>query len=162
MIDYNENSIESTEAEFEFPPPARFDEIASENAKPVQPIPTSGVAVWIQGAHYARQMLTRRTKALALVLSGGLAIGTLGGTMLVKERSSSPDAAPTVEESIAETTAAQEGTKNSGLNEGTPAAEAGAMPLQGARQTSSRIRHRRIDAPVQRAQRAYRVGVIRQ
>lgn len=161
MIDYNENSIEPTEAEFEFPPPARFDEIASENAKPVQPIPTSGVAVWIQHAHYARQMLTHRTKASALVLIGGLAIGTLGGTMLVKERSSSPDAAPTVQESIAEKTAAQEATKNSGLNDATSAAEAAAMPLLGARQTSSRIRHRRIDPPGQRGRRAYRVGVIR-
>jgi hypothetical protein len=166
MIDDSNNSAESTDAEVTSPAPARFDDLASANAKPVLPIPTSGVGVWIQRAHDARQMLTGRTKALALVMVGGLAIGTLGGTILVREGGSSLDAAPVAKESTAvkasdaETTS-QQATTNTGSNDETSAAQVSAMALQGVAKTSPRPRRRRVPPPVQRGQRAYRVAVIR-
>lgn len=163
MMDDRMNSLDSTEAEIESPPAVRFDEVASANAKPVQPIATGGVAVWIQRAHerahYARQMLTGRTKALALVLVGGLAIGTLGGTILVKQQASSTDAPAPVEQSVAETT--QEAIEKPLSSEEIVALDAAAIALQRASQTSSRRGRRRALPPVQRAPKAYRVGVIR-
>jgi hypothetical protein len=159
----SKNSVGSPEVGFEFPPPGLFDEIASAKAQPVRPIPTSRVSVWIQRAHDTahdtRQMLTTRTKALALVLVGGLAIGTLGGTMLVKQRFS-PDAAPVVQESAAETTTAQAAPGDPSPNTEPSAEEASAMALQSVTKTSSRIRRHRHRLPVQRSQ-AYRVDVIR-
>ena len=165
MMDDRMNTLDSTEAEIESPPAVRFDEVASANAKPVQPIPIGGVAVWIQRAHerahYARQMFTGRTKALALVLVGGLAIGTLGGTILVKQQASSTDAPATVEQSVPETTATQDAIEVPLSSEETVALDAAAIALQRASQTSSRSRRRRALPPVQRAPKAYRVGVIK-
>ena len=160
MIDDSKNSVDSIGAKFEFPPPARFDERANANARPVRPIPTSGVSVWIQRANYTRQMLTARTKALALVLVAGLAIGTFGGTILVRRGSSSADSAP-LQESTAETTAAQAATRDPAPNDERSAVQASAMALQSAGQTSSQIRRHRNRPPVQRGQQAYRVGVIK-
>ena len=160
MIEKSQNYVDSTEAQFE-PSLVRFDEVASANAKPVQPIPTSRVSDWIQRAHHARQMLTPRTKALALVLVGGLAIGTLGETLLVKEGNSTYDESPPAQESTSDITAAKDATKGTGLNEAVLDAHASAVALQTAGQNPSRIRNRRIRPPVQRIQRAYRVAVIR-
>jgi hypothetical protein len=161
-MDDSKNLVDSTEEGFESPPPARFfDEIASANAKPVQPIPTNRFAGWIQRAHDARQMLTARTKALALVLVGGLAIGTLGGTLLVKNGSSSPDPAPAVQESSAETTALPNATNEADQNGETHAAAQVSVMASESAGRSSKMRHRRIRVPVQRSQQAYRVGVIR-
>ena len=160
MIDDSKNSVDSIGAKLECPPPARFDERASENAQPVRPISTSGVSVWIQRANYTPKMLTAQTKALALVLVGGLAIGTLGGTMLVQRGSSSAGSAP-LQESTAETTAAQAANRDPGPNDERSAVQASAMALQSAGQTSSRIRRHRNRPPVQRGQQAYRVGVIK-
>lgn len=158
-MDVRKNSVNSTEVGFESPP-GLFDEIASANAQPVRPIPISRVSVWIQRAHDTahdtRQMLTTRTKALALVLVGGLAIGTLGGTMLVKQRFS-PDAAPVLHEPAAETTTAQAAPGDPSPNVEPSAEEASAMALQSA----ARIRRHRHRLPVQRSQEAYRVDVIR-
>lgn len=158
-MDDIKNAVDSTEAEFESPPPAYFDETASANAQPVRPIPTSRVSVWVQRAQNARQMLTARTKAVALVLIGGLAIGTLGGTMLVKQSSSQDSAL--VQESTAKTSAPRAAPGDPAPNDETSAVEASAMALQSAGQTSRRIRRHRNRPPVQRGQQAYRVGVIR-
>ena len=159
-MDDIKNSVDSAEAGLESPPPGLFDEIASANAQPVRPIPATRGSVWIQRAHEARQMLTTRTKAVALVLVGGFAIGTLGGTMLVKDRRSSAAAVPAGQESTAEPTAAQDAT-NSGANDETGAVQASAMAVQSVGQTSSRTRRHRHRPPVQRSQEAYRVDVIR-
>jgi len=160
-MDDRTKTVDSTEGGFESPPAAHFDEVANANAKPVQPIPTSGVAVWIQRAQYARQLFTARTKALALALVGGLAIGALGHTMLVKEASSLPDATPVVQQSNADTTATQNATNDTGLNYKSPGAQVSAMTVQSAGQASSGIRRHRNRSPLQHGQRAYRVAVIR-
>jgi hypothetical protein len=157
----SKNSVDSSGAGFDFLPAARFDEVASANAQPVQPIPTSRVSFWIQRAHDAREMLTARTKAVALVLIGGLAIGTLGGTMLVKQ-TSSPDATPTVQASTAETKAPPQASGDIASKDEPSAVEASAIALKSAGQTSSRVRRHRKRPPIQHGQQAYRVDVIRQ
>lgn len=165
MIDDSRDAENATATEFESPPPPHFDESASANAQPVQPIPASVVTVWFQHARSARQMLPVRTKALALVLVGGLAIGALGGTLLVKERKLTTGPAPVVEESAAEasatTDASPDATEDAVPNEETGAAQPGAIELQGAAQTRSRNRSRRARPQTQRQPQAYRVGVIK-
>lgn len=156
MID-DRKGLPSREAEPDFPLPARFDESARANAQPVQPIPQRGVSVWIQRARFARQVLTRRTKGLALVSVSGLAIGTLGGSMLVKERDSSTDAASVIEEPNAEASAAQE----TELNAGTGDAQVSVLPLRSAGKTTSRVRKRYSRPLAQHGQRSYRAAVVR-
>src|SRR6266850_1198389 len=97
MIDDTKKSSDFNEAEFDSPPPAFFDEAATAGAQPVEPIPTGGIGAWVRGALNARHLLNVKTKALALVLVGGLALGTLGGTLLVNDASSS-SAAPSVDQ----------------------------------------------------------------
>ena len=156
MID-DRKSLPSTEAESGFPLPARFDESARANAQPVQPLPQRGVSVWIQRARFARQVLKRRTKGLALVSVGGLAIGSLGGTMLVKERHPSTDAASVIEEPNAKTSAVQE----TELNDGTGDAQMSVLALPSAGKTTSRLRKRHSRPLAPRGQRTYRPTVIR-
>jgi hypothetical protein len=158
MIDDRQNL---SETEFNSPPPAHFDESASANAQPVEPIPASRAAGWIQRARKAQPLVSLKTRALTLVIVGGLAIGTLGGTMLVNERSSLPNEQPVVQEPTTETTATQDAVKESVSSEEAAALDAAAIALQRADQTSARSRRRRNPAPVKRAPRAYRVAVIR-
>ena len=165
MIDDRKNVVDLSEADLESPQVVRFDETASANAKQVQPIPKSGVAGWIQRTQYARQLLTRRSKALALAMVGGFAIGALGHTMLAKEGNSLPDASPVVQQSNSETTNAQEvsidSSREAAVNDEIPPTRVSAMALQSAGRASSGTRNARVRAPTQRYPKAYRIAVIR-
>ena len=158
MIDDRNESVDvSGAAKFELPPPAHFDESACESAQPVQVIHISRVAGWIQRASDARQALTLRTKTLALVSVGALAIGTLGGTMLLREGKST-DPSTMAEHSNVEPAAPQE----SGPDHATRAAQASSiMALQDAVQNPPRIRRQRTRPRMQQGPKAYRVAVIR-
>lgn len=160
MIRGTNKAVDSTETEPDFPPPAHFDDVASAEAQPVRPIPRKGFSVWLDRANHARMKLNVRPKALALVLVGGLAIGTLGGTMLVKEDSSSHEVAP-AEQPVGVADPSQDPLEDTVSSDATVALDATANALQRADQTSSRIRHRRSRSSGQRSTRAYRVAVIR-
>src|SRR5436190_7224446 len=162
MIDERNDAVNVSEAaECELPPPAHFDESACASAQPVQPIQVSGVAGWIQRASNARQALTPRTKMLALVLVGALAIGTLGGTMLIREDKAT-DASTMAEHSNVEPAAPQEAPQESGPDHATRAAQASSiMALQDAVQNPPRIRRQRTRSRMQQGPKAYRVAVIR-
>jgi hypothetical protein len=158
MSAHSNNSVRFTEAEqFEYPPPARFDESASANAQPVQPLSTSRVAAWKQRARSARELISSKTVVLVLVVIGGLAIGALGGTLLVRHHTSMTESAPVVEESTLEIPA--EGDSQKPADEtraGLPTTE-----LSNAGRNSARGRNRRTRPNTWHAQRAYRVAVIR-
>ena len=162
MIDDRNESVDvSGAAKFELPPPAHFDESACESAQPVQAIHVSRVAGWIQRASDARQALTLRTKTLALVLVGALAIGTLGGTMLLREGKST-DPSTVAEHSNVEPAAPQDAPQESGPDHATRAAQASSiMALQDAVQNPPRIRRERTRPRMQQGPKAYRVAVIR-
>ena len=162
MIDDKNESVDFEEAaEIELPPPAHFDEGACASARPVQPIHVSGVSAWIQRASDARQALTRKTKTSALALVGALAIGTLGGTMLVREGKST-DASTMAEHSTAEPAVSLDAPQESGPDHATRAAQASSiMALQDAVQNPSRIRRQRTRPRMQQSPKAYRVAVIR-
>ena len=160
MIDDKNDSLNvNEEAELENPPPAHFDESASANAQPVQPIPTQGVAFWMHRTRGARQVLNTRTKRLALVLVAGLTMGALGGTMLVKERNET-DAAPVVQ-AASEPDPAPDATTDAGTNDAIGAAQASATVSLGALQAPSRNRRHHTRLRIQRGPQAYRVAVIR-
>ena len=161
MIDDTRGSVDFNEAKFETMPPAFFDEAASANAKPVQPIPKGRIRAWVQRARNRRPLVMAKTKALALVLIGGLALGILGGTMLVKVSQWSRDATPANEEEIAETTEAPGAVGNAEPSRETRALDTFATPLQRPGPASSANRRHRVRARVQSANRAYRVAVIR-
>jgi len=164
MIDDRNESVDvSGAAKFELPPPAHFDESACESAQPVQAIHVSRVAGWIQRASNARQTLTPRTKMLALVLVGALAIGTLGGTMLIRSlEDKSTDASTMAEHSNVEPAAPQDARQESGPDHATRAAQASSiMALQDAVQNPPRIRRERTRPRMQQGPKAYRVAVIR-
>jgi hypothetical protein len=96
MIDGN-NPIQVNEAgEVEYPPPARFDENASANARPVEPIPTNQPGAWF--GHSAWLAFRSKANALALGLVGALAIGTAGGAFLVKHHPASNANSPVMSE----------------------------------------------------------------
>jgi hypothetical protein len=160
MMDDTKKSVELNQAEVESLPPAYFDEAANANAQPVQPIPT-GIHDWVQRAGKAAQSLNVRTKALALVLVGGLAFGTLGGTLLVNHASSSSLAPPIEPEPTAETTEASDPVADPQLGTDAATLDAVASAVRRADRAASGNRRARTRALVSTPHRAYRVGVIR-
>jgi hypothetical protein len=159
MIDTRNSVTVNEEAQFQLPPPARFDDDASAKAQPVQPLPASRVALWTQRLRDAGQKLGGRTKAFALVMIGGLTIGAASGAMLATRHQASVSM-QTMQQSIDETV----GTE--GLNQDTSptrdmiGAEGSAMAMQRAVQPVRIRRHRSsLGAPGQR--RAYRVAVLK-
>ena len=161
MIDDTQSTVDFNEAKLESTPPAFFDETASANAKPVQPIPKGRFGVWVQRALDAGPLLTARRKALALVLISGLALGILGGAMLAKVGQSAPDVPPPSEEAIAETTEAASVAENAEPSHEPAALDGFANALQRSGRTSAANRRYRLRTRVQPANRAYRVAVIR-
>ncbi|HEY8184798.1 MAG TPA: hypothetical protein VIF64_01945 [Pyrinomonadaceae bacterium] len=159
MIDDTNKSDDFNETEFDSPPPAFFDRAATANAQPVEPIPRRRIDVWIQRARNTRHLLNVRRKALALVLVGGLVFGVLGGTLLVKQASSS-SAPPIEQQPIAESTAASDSVPDPVSNAETVALDAAAGALQHADRPSSGNRRDRVHGRVP-IPRAYRVAVIK-
>ena len=98
MIDDTNNAMQfSEEAEIEYPPPAHFDESATANAQPVQPIPAAGIALWLERARHVRRAISGRTRIVVLAIIAGLAIGALGGAMLLRPSASRADSEPVVD-----------------------------------------------------------------
>jgi hypothetical protein len=134
-------------------PPPRFDEKATANAQPVQPIPAGRVSTWLENVSSLRRGIIGRGKALVLVVIAGLVTGTLGGMTLVKEQVT--DVSPAASESV------------SGLapvdsqNEEPRAEVFGVTDLQSLGPTGTRIRKSHSRARSSRAPRAYRVAVLR-
>jgi hypothetical protein len=156
MTDDSNKFVQQTVTEeFEYPPPARFDDSASANAQPVEPLPTSRIVVWKQRVSSARRMISGKTIVLTLVIIGGLAIGAVGGTMLVRQRASLTDSAPVIDAPTTETTTDSQRPAHE------PRAEVSTAELPNALQTNSRFRNRRTPRTTRRTQqRAYRVAVI--
>jgi hypothetical protein len=161
MVDEKNDSVKvSDAAESEFPPPAHFDENACAMAQPVRPIRVSGVAGWLQRASRVQRTLMLRSKAAALVVIGALAIGTLGGTILVKERRST-DAATMAHPSNAAPPSAADATQEVEPSHVILDAQASTTALQNAVNGSVRTRRHHARSRAQHRPRAYRVAVIR-
>ena len=160
MIDDTQGFVGLNEGGLDLPP-ALFDEAASANAQPVQPIPAGGPAASVQRTSRVRALLGAKTKAFVLVVVGGLAFGTLGGTMLVREGHSTPDGAQGNQAELAETSAVPDATPEIDSSDATMGLGAFAGALPRADQASSGKRRHRLRPRVQGAPRAYRVTVIR-
>jgi hypothetical protein len=145
------------EGQFQSPPPARFDDRASANAQPVEPPPKSGPDLWRQRARDFQRKVGVRTKALALVVVGGLAIGAASGAMLANRHQSSL-ATPVIEQSNVETAATEDPIKETASTGETISAQGATMAMQGTVQPA-RIRRNRSGGRTQ--PRAYRVAVIK-
>jgi hypothetical protein len=162
MIDTTNWVTINEDEQFPVPPPARFDDDASANARPVQPLPASGIGLWTQRLRDARQKFSGRTRGLALVMISGLTIGAASGAMLASRHQAlvstsvvqqSTDEAAAPEASSQETQATLPTSDMIG-------AEGSAMAMQSAGK-ARRIRRQRFSlrAPVQ--PRAYRVGILK-
>lgn len=157
MIDDRNDSTHSIdEPEGNLPPP-HFDESATANAQPVQPIRTSRVSGFHNLAASLRRAATSRSRALALVVIAGLATGTLVGMALVKEPQVTAES-PSVNHSVSELAPAD--PPNDSQNQ-EPGAEAfGVTGLQSAT-AGTGIRRGRSRARSSRGARAYRVTILR-
>jgi hypothetical protein len=158
MIDDSNNFVHHPVAkQSEYPPPARFDESATANAQPVEPLLTGRIAVWKQRARTVGQVISSKTRVLALVIIGALAAGALGGTMFVRQHAWSTDSASVVDQAATELPTSTDLQKAPG---GTRAVvSATVLPNTGRTISRSRNRHARHNR--QRALRAYRVAVIK-
>jgi hypothetical protein len=157
MMNDSSNTIQVTEAsELEYPPPARFDENASANAQPVEPIPTNRAARWMGRARAAGLALGTKTKVLGLVLVGALAIGAAGGAFLVRDTASSSAKSRVVAEPAGDVSAIEvpQSTDESRT------ASATRLNSPSADQIKPRTRESRKRVPRQRP-RARLVGVIK-
>jgi hypothetical protein len=158
MIDETDNLLPvSEEAEIEYPPPAHFDESAAANAQPVQPIPT-GIALWVERARSLQHAVSHKTKIVVSAVIGGLAIGALGGAMLVRPNASRADSGPATN---AERSEVRGATATQTPTVETPAANVAATELPKNTRRISRLRNRPARPTTGHPQRAYRVAVIR-
>jgi type IV secretory pathway VirB2 component (pilin) len=129
----------------------RFDESAAAGAQPVEPLPKSGLARWIQNM---RAGMFNRSTALVLVIVAGLAIGALGGMWWGRE-SLLRDASRPLNESVSEL------PKSAVQNEEPNAPMSGVAAWQSSVSNTTRSRRTRSRAQTGSAPRAYRVAVIR-
>jgi hypothetical protein len=151
--------------------PPRFDENASANAQPVQPIPASRVAAWRQHAGSVWRAIGKRSRTLAVVVIAGLATGTLGGMAWVQHRQAT-SGSPAMNESVSELpgAASQDEQPGAPVIGGPDVQSTGSMitgPTTRIRKSRTRARSGRSPQPSisagvrDRASRAYRVAVIR-
>ena len=154
--DRNDSTHLIDEPEFNLTPP-HFDERATANARPVEPIPTSWVSVFYNRAASLRRAITSRSRALALVVIAGLATGTLVGMAWVKEPEASA-VSPSATHSVSELAPAD--PLNDSQNQAPRAEADGVTGLQSASPATG-IRRGRSRARSSRAARAYRVAVLR-
>ena len=154
--DRNDSTHLIAEPEGNLPPP-HFDERATANAQPVQPIRTGQVSGFHNRAASLRRAVTSRSRALALVVIAGLATGTLVGMALVKEPQVTAES-PSANHSVSELTPAD--PPNDSQNQEPRAEELGVTGLQSA-SAGTGIRRVRSRARSSRGARAYRVAIIR-
>ncbi|MDQ1707393.1 MAG: hypothetical protein QOJ88_604 [Pyrinomonadaceae bacterium] len=158
MSDEKKNNYpDATSPALELAPP-RFDEVASAKAQPVKPLPARGFGVSFPRTHSVLAPLKIRNKAMALLLVAGMAMGALGGTLLVRQRQSGSEA-PALSE-----TAARTGTLEAGVDgsRGGESLDALANALQNSAKRTSEMRSRQGRRHrVQSQPQAYRVGVIK-
>lgn len=157
MVDDQNDSTHVIDEPEENLPPPRFDERATANAQPVQPIRTDRVSAFYNGAASLRRAVTSRSRALALVVIAGLATGTLVGMALVKDHqvtAESPSANPPVSE------LAPADQPNDSQNQEPRAEGLGVNGLQSA-SAAIGIHRVRSRARSSRGARAFRVAIIR-
>ncbi len=157
MIDERDeytHSIDEPESRLQ---PPRFDERATAKARPVQPLPTDHVSPWHKGVVYFQRAFNSSSRALVLVVIAGLVTGTLGGMAWVKEHPVT-EVSSTANESVSELAPAD--SPKDSQNEEPRAEVFGVTDLQDA-SPARQIRKGRSRPKTSRAQRAYRVAVIR-
>ncbi|MDQ2977499.1 MAG: hypothetical protein M3R69_19065 [Acidobacteriota bacterium] len=137
--------------------PPHFDETASANAQPVQPIRRARVAAWSQYASSLYGAAAKRSRTLALVVIAGLATGTLSGMAWHHSQVTSESSA--LNESVSESPGA------ASQDEQPAAAVIGGSDLQSTGSMiagpTTRIHRSRTRGRSSQAPRAYRVAVIR-
>jgi hypothetical protein len=154
--DRNDSTHLVDEPKLNLPPP-HFDERATANAQPVEPIRASRVSALYNRADSLRRAVTSRSRALALVVIAGLATGTLVGMALVKEPQVTAES-PSANHSVSELAPAD--PLNDSQNQ-QPGAEAiGVTGLERA-SAGTGIRRNRSKARSSRGARAYRVAILR-
>lgn len=157
MIDDRKDSTHLIdEREGNLPTP-HFDERATANAQPVQPIRTSRVSGFHHSAASLRRAVANSSRALALVVIAGLATGTLVGMAWVKEPHATAES-PSANRSVSELAPAD--PLNDSQNQEPPAEEFGVTGLQSA-SAGTGIRRGRSRARASRGARAYRVAILR-
>lgn len=137
--------------------PPHFDERATANAQPVQPIRTSRVSGFPNLAASLRRAVTSSSRALALVVIAGLVTGTLVGMAWVKQPHATAES-PSSNHSVSELAPAD--PLNDSQNQEPSAEGLGVTGLQSA-SAGTGIRRVRSRARSSRGSRAYRVGVLR-
>lgn len=120
-----------------------FDESASANARPVQPLPTNRVALSSQSARDAWPGVSARAITLTLAIIAALAIGAVSGAMLVKHQEST-ETSSDIQEASAIT------TEESDLSDGNSAppddngSQSIPMAAQGTVGAAPRLRRHRV------------------
>lgn len=154
MIDNRNNTVHlQKHEEYQLAAP-RFDERACANAQPVLPIPSGRISALVQRLRRVRPVINAKTRAFAIVVIAGLAVGALGGTIFVNQQATSLD-----EASVFDQPATQAPTSED------PQAviESNITPAGALSGTENKVRpqrrYRRMRMPSPR--RAYQVDVIR-
>jgi len=154
--DRNDSTHLIDEPEGSLPPP-HFDERATANAQPVQPIRTSRVSGFPNLAASLRRAVTSSSRALVLVVIAGLATGTLVGMAWVKEPQATAES-HSANHSVSELAPADPLSDSQNQQ---PGAEAiGVAGLERA-SAGTGIRRSRSRAKPNRGGRAYRVAILR-
>lgn len=149
----NDTNMHGVDEETDLPPP-RFDDSANASAQPVQPIPRTGIVAWMRSLNSGRNRIAGHLPALALVVMSGLAIGTIGGMALVKERRPYVEP-PAANDSVSELTVPAAKTED------LDTAEVGATGFQSSDSNTTGPRKVGSRARTNGELRAYRVAVIR-
>jgi hypothetical protein len=153
MIDHRDSSTK----EIDEPPlnllPPRFDEEASANAQPVQPIPASRINALRNRLGSVRRRFGNRFSAFVLVVIGGLMTGALGGVAWVKVDQLT-DVSSVASESMSEAS-----VSSNLLPEEPGAAVAGIQEMRIV--PENRIRKRSARLGSRRAARAYLFDILR-
>ena len=135
-----------------------FDETATANAQPVQPIRWARVDAWSEYPRSLWRAIAKRSRAFAVVVIAGLATGTLGGMAWV-QHSQVTSESPAMGESVSELP----GVASQNEQPAAPVIGGSYLQSNGSLITgpTPAIRKSRKPVRLSRAPRAYRVAVIR-
>ena len=158
MIDARDSVINNENRQLRLPPPARFDDNASANARPVQPLRSKGPVVLTQRLRDLGHTLSARTNALAVVVILGLTIGAASGAMLASRRTSL-ESTPQAQPSLVETSGMGAITQEALPTGGAFGAEAAATAMQSAVKPV-RFRRQRTAPRANERPQAYRIAVL--
>lgn len=158
MFDARDSVIENENRQLRLPPPARFDDNASANARPVEPLRSKGPVPLMQRVRDLGHMLSARTNALAVVVIFGLTIGAASGAMLASRRTSF-ESTPQVQPLPVEISGMGALTRETLPTGDTFGAEAAATAMQSAVKPV-RFRRQRIALRASGRPRAYRIAVL--